>query len=284
VTINEQGPVLRSVYEGHVLHTYQWKPSGDIKALLCVCHGIHEYMGRYEQLGNYLKDNNILMFGIDLVGHGRSEGLRGYVDNLEHYATDIINYIDIMKSQYPSLPMFLMGHSLGGLVAVSIVLQRQELFAGLILSAPSLVVDPNVAGPIKKMIGRILYYVAPKMSMVSLDHRLISSIPEEVEAYNNDPLIFHAGVRIGTAINIQNTMLLNENRLNEISLPLLTIHGSADRIVPLSASEMVIARVSSIDKTIELFADSFHEILHDREQHKARDTILNWMIAKLNVM
>jgi alpha-beta hydrolase superfamily lysophospholipase len=260
VTINEQGPVLRSVYEGHVLHTYQWKPSGDIKALLCVCHGIHEYMGRYEQLGNYLKDNNILMFGIDLVGHGRSEGLRGYVDNLEHYATDIINYIDIMKSQYPSLPMFLMGQASGGLIALSIVLQRQELFTGLILFSPLIAIDPNVAGPIKKGIGKILYYIAPKLYMQPIDYRLVSSIPEEADAYNNDPLVIHTLVRARVAVGFGIMMSAYKNRLSEISLPLLIMHGSGDRMIPLSASEVIYNNTSSTDKTFEVMHAVYYSV------------------------
>jgi alpha-beta hydrolase superfamily lysophospholipase len=160
---------------------------------------------------------------------------------------------------------------------------QQELFTGLLLSAPAVEIDSNIAGVFKKIFGKIFAFFVKKLTLTTLDYRLISSIPEEADAYNNDPLVIHTPVRIGVAVGFMAMMSAYKNRLSEISLPLLIMHGSGDRMIPLSASEVIYNNTSSTDKTFELFADSFHEILHDREQHRARDTILNWIIAKSNI-
>jgi alpha-beta hydrolase superfamily lysophospholipase len=107
-----EGLSLVSVFGGYRLHPTVWKPTEPAKALIFVCHGVGEYMGRYEELGSHLSQNGLLMFGHDHVGHGRSEGDRVYVEDIDAYVQDVIHHVELMKNDYPHLPCILMGHSM----------------------------------------------------------------------------------------------------------------------------------------------------------------------------
>ncbi|XP_003383097.1 PREDICTED: monoglyceride lipase-like [Amphimedon queenslandica] len=272
----------RSVYCNQPLETYIWKPEAqDIKGLVCICHGVHEHMGRYEKLAEHLKSSGLLVFGIDLVGHGKSEGVRGSIDDMQSYATDVIGFAQEMEEKYPEQPMFLMGHSMGGLVATIVAIQRQSMFIGLLLSAPSLMVDPNEAGPIKRLLARIIGAIAPNFGISTLNTSTISSLPEEVAEYVNDPLIIHAPLKAGWGLAFMKGIQYVEGRLGDISIPLFIMHGSDDQLVPMAASELVHNNASSTDKTLEVFIDCRHEILHDKEQDRARQLISTWILSRI---
>ena len=270
------------MFQNHRLHVYEWRPQEEIKAVLYLVHGVLEHLGRYDNLVNELNNSGILVRGLDLVGHGYSEGDRGHIDSIESYITDVVSHLLDTRNEYSSLPLFLMGHSMGGLIAIATALQQQDVLSGLILSAPGIEVDPQVAGPVSKLAVKALGFLFPQVGVKRFDTDVISSVPEEVEAYVNDPLIYHGALKAGWSSAMFKSIEMYRPQINEINIPLLIMHGTGDSLVPFSASQFVNDNASSSDKTFESFQGSHHEILHDREQDRARQLIVDWILARLN--
>lgn len=271
-----------SVWDNIQLHTTKWMPQGDVRAVLYLSHGVGTHMGRYNKLGEELAEKGILAFGHDHVGHGKSLGDRVHINDFNTYVQDIINHVKDVKKAYSTVPCFLMGHSMGGLIAVLLAISDQALFAGVVLSGPALEVDPNVVGPILRFLVKGLAYFAPQLGIKPVDPTFISSIPEEVEAYVNDPLVHHMAVKAKWSSEFFHSIDVAREGIHVIAIPALIVHGTQDRLVPLSASQFIFANISSSDKTFEQFEDSFHEVLHDIEQQKARDLIKDWVLSHID--
>lgn len=272
---------LLSVFGRHKLHPSVWKPTEAAKGLVYVCHGVGEHMGRYEELASHLAQNGIIAFGHDHVGHGQSEGDRVHVEDVDTYVQDVIHHVELMKNEYPHLPCILMGHSMGGLVASHTAIQRSDLFASLILSGMAAEFDAKFSIWIVKKVFQWLSHVAPQLGVRYIDTNDISSIPEEVERYVNDPLIWHGGMKARWGVAMVSSITLLRESVATISLPLLLIHGSEDHLVPISSSHFINDNVSSQEKKFEVFEGSRHEVLHDKEQERARELIKDWVLAHL---
>ncbi|CAI8010887.1 Monoglyceride lipase [Geodia barretti] len=242
---------LRSVWRGLKLHPTVWKPTGDPKALLCVCHGVGEYMGRYDELGCHLTHSGVLVFGHDHVGNGQSEGDRVHVEDIDTYVQDVIAHIELMRKRYPALPCILLGHSMGGLVAAHVAIQRHDLFTALILSAAAAELE-----------GTFSYWIV-------------------VERYANDPLVWHGPWKAGWGAAMMESITLLRENAARISLPLLLMHGSEDNLVPITASHFINDNATSQEKKFEVFEGSHHETLHDKEQERARELIKEWVLSHL---
>ena len=235
-------------------------------------------MGRYEKLGEFLAENGILMFGHDHVGHGRSEGERVYVETFDTYVQDVIQHVERMKQEHPDVPCLLMGHSMGGLLATDVAVRHQELFTGLILSAPSVEVD---VGTFTTFLVRVIGFLLPRLGIIPINTDFISSIPEEVKMYVEDPLVYHGGLKAKWGASLSESMKAVRLRIGEIKLPLLIFQGTDDRLVPFSASQFVMDNVGAEDKTFKAFEGSRHEVLHDKDQEQARQLIKDWILNHL---
>ena len=136
-------------YRGFKLYSRYWSPKADLKGLVFLCHGFGEHLGWYDGLAQHLCQQDLLVFGHDHQGHGRSEGRRVYVESVDDYVQDVLHHCVELKAAYPSLPMFLYGHSMGGMISVSTVLRNASFFSGMILEAPLIIPDPHEVTPTK---------------------------------------------------------------------------------------------------------------------------------------
>ncbi len=257
----------------------QWEVANP-KAILVIIHGLGEHSGRYGNLIDALQNKGIAIYGLDHRGFGRSGGKRGHVDSFMDYIYDIKIFINMIKDKQSNKPIIMLGHSMGGVLALKYALTHAEDLDALILSSPGLV--PAIEVPTwKKNLAIFLSSRIPSLTMPSgLDATTISRDKEVVKKYLDDPLV-HDKVTPRFYVEMMNTIQECINRCNEIKLPLLVFHGTADALVLDEASKIVYQKASSKDKTLKLFEGLFHETMNELEadRKKVLKVITDWIVA-----
>jgi alpha-beta hydrolase superfamily lysophospholipase len=257
-------------FRGHKnlnLYYQCWLPAKDPEAILLVVHGLAEHSGRYTNLVDYFVPKGYAVCALDHRGHGNSEGLRGYVERFSDYLNDLKTFFDIVHGEHGDTKIFLIGHSMGGTIAAAYTVHHQHELAGLLLSGAALKV-PSSRSPALIAVARMLSLLLPKMGLIVVDASTISQDKAVVEAYVNDPLVYRGKIRArfgGEMVKIQQEL---PRRMPEIKLPILIMHGTADRLCDPEGSQVLYERVSSKDKTLKLYDGFYHEIFNEpgREQ------------------
>ncbi len=257
-----------------------WSPNGEPTAILVLAHGLGEHARRYDHVAERLTDLGIVVFAPDHRGHGRSGGKRLHARAMGEFTDDLDTLFDIATSAHPGLPTFLLGHSMGGAIALAYALDHQDRLTALVLSGPALIVTSGTPKPVVelgKLIGRIL----PDMPVQKLDSKAVSRDPAVVAAYDADPLVHHGLVPAGIA----RVLVLNEEsvaqRLPDLTLPLLVLHGSADRLADPAGADLVADRAGSSDLTHKLYEGLFHEVFNEPEQDRVLSDLVDWLQPRL---
>ena len=254
------------------------------KGVVVISHGLGEHSDRYSNIMGALAGDGISFYALDHRGHGKSGGKRGHVDRYMKYVDDLKKLVDtVVKSENPGLPVILLGHSMGGLIAMRYALEYPEDLKGLILSAPALVPAFAVPGW-KKSLGKIFSVIAPRLTMNNeLDPADISSDPDVVQSYRDDPLV-HDMVSARWYTEYLDTAEYCLARPAEIEMPLLVIHGTADRMVSPESSRIVFENASSADKKIFTWEGLFHETMNERieDRKKVLKTMSAWITSHVS--
>jgi len=254
------------------IYRQSWLPDGEPKAVLLIVHGLGEHCGRYANVVNHLVPLGYALYGLDHVGHGKSDGAREYVERFEDFTDTLDAYRGMVRQAQPDKPLILYGHSLGGLISTYYLLDHQAGLAGAVLSAPLSRVPENVS-VMTITLGRVLSRLAPKAGVVPVDAEAVSRDPAVVQAYVNDPLVFHGKTPARLAAEMMRAMQRVMAEANKVTLPVMIFQGSADRLDPGDAKFLYDA-VSSADKTLKIYEGLFHEthnepecamVLHDME-------------------
>jgi acylglycerol lipase len=240
-----------------------WLPDGEPKAVLLVVHGLGEHCGRYSNVVSHLVPLGYALYGLDHVGHGKSEGAREYVESFDDFTDTLDTYREMVRQAQPDKPVVLYGHSLGGLISTTYLLDHQAGLAGAILSAPLSRVPENVSA-MTVMLGRVLSRLAPKAGVVPLDATGVSRDPAVVQAYMDDPLVFHGKTPARLAAEMLRAMQRVMAEAGKITLPVMMLQGSADRLDPGDA-EFLYNAVSSADKTLKVYEGLYHETHNEPE-------------------
>jgi acylglycerol lipase len=256
-----------------------WQGDVPTRGVVVISHGAGEHSGRYERPGLQLAELGYPVYALDHRGHGRSEGPRALVDRLDNAAADLDVLVDRARREHPDTPLFLLGHSLGATIALRYALGHQDKLDGLILSGALAVIDPPPA-PVR-LAARALSAIAPWMPALSVDPATVSRDPAEVEAYRTDPLVHHGKLPVRTVAEIAAATEAFPEQVGSLTLPLLLVHGSEDRLVSVQGSRMVYERASSEDKTLEIYDGLFHEVLNELPEDRARvlADIVAWLQA-----
>lgn len=257
---------------------YQWPVDG-AKANLLLQHGYGEYVGRYvhhyHALIPALNAAGYSVYGFDAEGHGRTPGPRGATD-MKRAVSHHLAAREALEAD--SIPLFLFGHSLGGLITAASAAYRQEGVRGVVLSAPALKIELN---PVLKAIAGLVASVAPAARLTPpLDADAISHDAALVEAYRDDPMVIKRApaARLGaTALKVLERA---KTQFPGWELPVLVIHGDADRLVPIEGSREFVDAISASDKTLEVFEGGYHELLNDTEKARALETVIGWLQAR----
>jgi alpha-beta hydrolase superfamily lysophospholipase len=259
--------------------SYQaWIPAGEIKAVLLVVHGMGEHCGRNMNVVNHFVPLGYAVYGLDHIGHGKSGGRREFVERFEDFtATLAIFYREVAHWQ-ENKPIFFLGHSLGGTIVLVYLLDYPNDFCGAILSAPAVrvaVLIPQAALTIGKFFSRL----TPNIGLFKLNALNISSDPGVVEAYINDPLIFHGRTPIRLAVELFAAMGRIAAEAKKITLPLIILQGSADRLIDPAGAKMLYDKASSKDKTLRIYDGLYHEVFNEPERDRVLTDVETWLAA-----
>ena len=255
-----------------------WLPDGEVKAVLFVVHGLGEHSGRYMNHVDRFVPLGYAVYGLDHIGHGKSDGEREVIVRFEDYTEPLTAYYNMVKGWQPGKPIFILGHSLGGLITCYYLLDHQDLFKGAIISAPLIKVSENISSMTITM-GKVLSRIAPKAGLLSLDATGVSRDPEVVNAYVNDPLVFHGKTPARLAAEMLKAMMRVTAEKEKITLPFIVVQGGADKLVDPGGAQMLYDNAGSKDKTLKIYQGLYHEVHNEPEREVMFKDVESWLVA-----
>jgi len=255
-----------------------WLPDDEPKAILLVIHGLAEHSGRYSNLVNHFMSKGYGVYCYDQRGHGKSDGPRGYVDQFSYFIEDLDVFLKLVHDKHHDVKIFLVGHSMGGTIAAAYAILHQAGFDGLVLTGALLSIPADIAsGTISA--APILSLILPKASLYFIDADAISQDKKVVNAYVNDPLVYRGKIRARLGVELIKAMGTIKRQTSQIHLPILIMHGSADRLSNPKGSEMLYQKVSSADKTLKLYEGYYHEIFNEPGRERVLTDVEVWLKA-----
>lgn len=263
--------------DGQYLFCRYWKPSGTPKALIFVSHGAGEHCGRYDELAQMLKGLDMMVFAHDHVGHGQSEGERMVVSDFQVFVRDVLQHVDTVQKDHPGVPVFLLGHSMGGAISILAAAERPTHFSGMVLISPLVLASPESASTFKVLAAKVLNLVLPNMSLGRIDSSVLSRNKSEVDLYDSDPLICRAGVKVCFGIQLMNAVSRVERAMPKLTLPFLLLQGSADRLCDSKGAYLLMESSRSQDKTLKMYEGAYHVL------HKELPEVTNSVLHEINV-
>jgi alpha-beta hydrolase superfamily lysophospholipase len=255
-----------------------WEPEGKPKAVVALIHGHGEHTGRYEHVARAMTDAGYALVGFDLRGHGRSGGIRGHFPTWDAVIQDIRDFFILLTQRYIDLPQFLYGHSLGGLIVLTYTLKNKSGLKGVIATGAGLR-SPIHEEKLKVTMAKVLGSLMPTTLLASgLDNTVLSRDPEVVHAYQKDPLV-HDRMSLGFGKAGLNATEFAWDHAEEFSLPLLIMHGGADRNTYAhgSADFARLAAKNNQDVTLKLWDGLYHEIHNEPEKALVIQFMIDWL-------
>jgi acylglycerol lipase len=257
------------------IHVRTWLPAVPPVGVVVIAHGFAEHGGRYAAVAERLVAAGIAVRAPDHRGHGLSEGKRTGIVRFADYVDDLSTVIAQARERWPSLHLVLLGHSMGGLIALDLAVRRTIPLEGLVLSAPA--ACPRAVSKFTLAIGRALSRVAPNTGVLRLPLNRISRDPAIVDAYNNDPLVFRTPIRARLGAEMLDAMDRVDAGLPSLRVPLLVMQGTADGLVDPGCGPHVYDRAGSIDKTLKMYDGLWHEIFNEPERDHVLDDLTAWL-------
>jgi acylglycerol lipase len=259
---------------GLKIATRSWKPEGSARAVMILVHGLNAHSGYMVWPGEQFSANGFATYALDHRGRGKSEGERFYVEQLSDYLDDLHTLVGIARSENPGLPVYMLGHSAGGVIATSYVYEHQDEIAGLICHSFAFDVGlPHLVQLALEGLGKLL----PHVHVFSLNNADFSRDPAHVERMNSDPLIHKESQPAETA----RVLLLASDALKEhmpnFKVPVFIIHGTADKATRPAGSQYFYDHTGSTDKTLKLYEGHYHDLLADLDKEIVMNDILAWL-------
>lgn len=259
------------------LHGARWEVEHPQAALLIV-HGYAEHCMRYDSIAQHFNNQGISVYGYDHRGHGRSPGAMGYVASFDTLVDDLDVALKDAQARVGDVPFFIWGHSMGGLLLALYTIRNSPQATGLIFSSASVKMDENTAPLLQKVLG-VLATIAPRLPVLQLEADAISRIPEEVQKYIDDPLVYTGKLQARTGNEMVKATKEVQQNLSEIQLPFLAMHGTADRIVKSDASQLLYDEATAEDKTLKFYEGAYHEIHNDLDRDEFIESMTKWIEA-----
>jgi alpha-beta hydrolase superfamily lysophospholipase len=255
-----------------------WRPDGVARAVVVICPGFNAHSGQYQWVGEQFAAIGFAVYALDLRGRGRSDGERFYVDQMADYVSDVASVITLAKTREAGQPVYLLGHSAGGVVSCIYALENQSQLAGLICESFAFQVPtPDFAIAVLKGVS----HLAPHAHVVKLKNEDFSRDPEVVRAMNNDPLIAGEVEPTRTVAEMARADDRLKREFSLLTLPLLILHGTLDKVTRPSGSQLFYDTAGATDKTLKLYEGHYHDLLHDIDKERVLDDITGWINARL---
>jgi alpha-beta hydrolase superfamily lysophospholipase len=265
--------------EGAEIYWQAWLPEGEPRAIVVIAHGASEHGGRYRYVVERLVPEGYAVYAIDHRGHGRSAGKRAQIDRMRYVLADLDHLIHDVRTAHPGRKVFLLGHSMGGCVAIAYALAYQQGLDGLALSAP---LAALAAAPLPlRLIAHGLSIVLPDAGVYQVESNAVSRDPDEVRAYEEDPLNYRGKLPARTIQELSGTIARFEAEASSLALPLLVMVPTADELVPPEGGRMVYERAGSADKTLKEYDGFYHELFNEPagERDRPLGDLADWLSA-----
>jgi acylglycerol lipase len=254
-----------------------WRPPAPPKAVIAICHGFNSHSGQYLWVAEQFAARGYAVYALDLRGRGRSDGERYFVDHVSEYEGDLARLIALAKSREPDLPVFLLGHSAGGVISCTYTLDHQAELAGLICESFAFQVPaPDFALAVIKGVS----HLAPHAHVLRLKNEDFSRDPAVVAALNADPLTANEVQPSRTVAAMVRADERLKKSFRQITLPVLILHGTLDKATRPSGSQEFFDHAGASDKTLKLYEGHFHDLLADVGKEGVIADILGWVDAR----
>jgi alpha-beta hydrolase superfamily lysophospholipase len=263
--------------DGLELYYQRWYPDTEPRARIAILHGIGGHSGQstYNHLIHHLMPMGYALYGLDLRGHGRSEGRRASINRWEEYRSDLRLLLQRIKGTGSDQPVFLLGQSLGGLIVLEYALRYQRDVQGVIAAAPALSV-PNTS-PVLATLAKLLSPVLPHLVISpNFDLSGFSRDPEEVQKLLDDPLTDPRGSP-RLAVETLSALEWTQAHAADLQMPLLLIHGDADPITPAEGSLAFFKNVKIEDKALKLYEGGYHQAFIDSNREQVLADVAEWL-------
>jgi alpha-beta hydrolase superfamily lysophospholipase len=265
---------------GHNIYYQSWMPDERARAVFVLAHGAAEHSGRYDRFARHFVERGYGVVALDFPGHGRSDGTPGHVDRF----SDFVDALDAVRARVSKdlagVPQILLGHSMGGLIATTYLLENPPGLVGCVLSGPAIATDIE-PGAFQMAMIRFLSRAFPKFGALRLDADGVSRDPEEVKRYVEDPLNHTGKLSARLVSELFESMNQVQEEAPRITIPLLILHGGADSMASPRGSELLAERAGSSDKTLEIYPELYHEIFNEPEREQVFADIERWCDAHL---
>jgi alpha-beta hydrolase superfamily lysophospholipase len=268
-------------YDALPLYYQAWHPRGDRRrAVLINLHGLGDHSGLYPNLGSYFPPRGIPVYAYDMRGNGRSPGQRAYLRGWYEYRQDLNAFLARVREWEANLPLFVLGNSLGGLVVLDYALHHPGELQGVIAAAPPL--GEVGVPPLLMALGRLMSRLWPRFSLeVGMDLSGLARDPAVVETVLADPLFHRQGTaRLSTEVTAAIARVQEE--ASRLSVPLLMLHGSADRMVPPDGSRRFFTRVRFPDREFREYPGAYHCLFADLNHQEVLRDLEGWIEAHLS--
>lgn len=261
---------MSSLYRRH------WDAAGRPRAQVLVVHGYAEHSGRYDTTAGVLNAAGFEVHAYDHQGHGKSPGTRGRIDDVAQLVQDLAIEVDWVRDRADGVPVFLLAHSMGGLVAVHYLSEHSDRVDGAVISSPLLAV-PGSVPQWKRRLSGLLSAVVPGLPVEKLNSAMISRDPEAVRAYDADPLVYHRPICARTGAQLMAAIETAQPRLSAITCPLLVLHGTADGLAPFNGGKHLFESAGSPDKSPHWDDGGYHELFNDTRKDATRRAVVAWL-------
>ncbi len=265
---------------GLSLFVRSWRPvQGTPRAVLAIVHGFNSHSGHYAWVAEQAVADGLAVCAVDLRGRGQSDGERYYVDKFADYLNDVHKLVTLARTREPGLPLFLLGHSAGGVIACVYALEHQAELAGLICESFAYQVPaPDFALAVIKGLS----HLAPHAHVLKLPNEGFSRDPRVVQALNDDPLIAHEVQPTHTVAEMVRADERLKKEFAALKLPLLILHGTADKVTRASGSQYFFDHAGAVDKTLKLYDGHVHDLLNDLGKQQVMRDLTDWIDARLH--
>lgn len=265
--------------DGTQLFCRCWLPEPEPLRVAVIAHGLAEHSGRYDYLAGSLVRRGFAVYALDHRGHGHSPGRRANIRRFGLVVEDLHALMERAAAAHAGLPLTLIGHSMGGAIALECALRHPGAQRQLVLSAPALSAGDSVPA-IQALILRLLSTLLPNAGALRLPAEAISRDPAVVRAYDQDPLVYRGSIPARTLAELFGAMRSFPDSVAQLEVPVLVLHGTGDTLVPLAAVEPVLARLGPVDKTVHRYEGLYHEVFNEPERDRVIGDVLDWLDAR----
>jgi acylglycerol lipase len=259
---------------GLSIHLRSWKPEGAARAVVAICPGFNSHSGQYAWVGAQLAAKGFSVYAVDLRGRGKSEGDRFYVEDISEYVADVSGMVGIARERHPGLPVFLLGHSAGGVTACVYALDHQQTIDGLICESFAFQV-PAPGFVLTALKG--LSHVAPRLGVLTLKMKDFTRNPVALAELEADPLTKGETQPAMTVAALARADERLHDSFGQITLPVLILHGTDDHATVCKGSEFFYEHAGSADKALKIYEGHYHDLLNDLGKEQVTADVLAWI-------